>query len=103
MTDVISMNKSKAERLKSQATDQSICPCGSHLYEVNSRANGWWKEIVDVRGDETLQTELHQIRLTAPKTATCAECGRRLRNPRTKDRYHSIGGDKNEAIADVIE
>ena len=57
------------------------CKCGSELFYLCIRANGWWEQTIDGDG-EVLDTSLEKIRFgSSPKTVTCAECGRRNPNP----------------------
>lgn len=58
------------------------CLCGSDVFIESRRASGWWREIIDGYG-EGIDTNLDDlVQSGTPKTVTCAECGRRLRNPR---------------------
>lgn len=58
------------------------CSCGSELFWESTRANGWWKALIDLSGD-VVDTNLDELKSSAPPASViCADCGKRNPNPR---------------------
>lgn len=58
------------------------CKCGSRLFERSYRCGGWWVQSLDDEGN-VIDTDLSGVRIARePKTISCAECGRRIKNPK---------------------
>ena len=57
------------------------CKCGSELFEMSVKCNGWVKQLITGDG-EIDDTNMDSVRYSSnPKTVICAECGKRNPNP----------------------
>ena len=59
-----------------------MCVCGSDLFYESTQVRGYWKSILNGKG-EVVESNLDDLKHAAtPKTVICAECGKRNKNPR---------------------
>lgn len=65
---------------------QVICACGSTMFLLSYKTGGRWKILVDSRPNgklEHIESDTDNVRNgEEPKTMKCAECGKRVPNPR---------------------